>query len=288
MNTAHEERKFETDQTPTWCPGCGDFAIWRSLKLALAEANKEPHECVVVFDIGCSGNMADKIKVYGFHGLHGRAIPVAEGIKLANHEMPVLVVAGDGGGYGEGLGHLLHSIRGNHDITYIVHDNGVYGLTKGQTAPTSEQGFKSSSTPEGVIERPLNALGLALTAGATFVGRGFAAEGEHLTTLLKQAMNHKGFALLDVFQPCVTFNHVNTYEWYRERVYKIEETKHDVKDWNKALAITLEEDKIPIGVLYQDESRPAYHEKEPQLTKSSLVNASVEGADIVPLCEEYF
>lgn len=286
--TTLDTKKFE-HKTPTWCPSCGNFAIWRSLKLALAEKKKEPHECVIVFDIGCSGNMDDKIKAYGFHGLHGRALPLAVGIKLANHYLPVIVIAGDGGGYGEGLNHFLHTVRGNHDLTYIIHDNAVYGLTKGQTAPTSPEGFKSSTTPTGVHEQPINGVALAITTGATFAARGFAAEGDHLTGLMVKAMDHRGFALLDVYQPCVTFNHFNTYEWYRQRVYKLEETKHDPTNREQALLTALKTgDELPIGIFYQKEDRPSFHEQEASLAAGTLVDAPLDLASIAELTEEYF
>lgn len=281
---------FESPRAPTWCPGCGDFAIWRSLKLALAEEKQEPHESVIVYGIGCSGNMADKMRVYGFHGLHGRALPAAEGIKLANHRLPVVVIGGDGDGYGEGLSHFLHTVRGNHDLTYLVHNNAVYGLTKGQTAPTSGKGFRSNSTPAGVIEEPVNPIALAIAAGATFVARGFSADVAHLTGLLLAGFHHRGFALIDVLQPCVTFNHLNTYEYYRKRVYKLEEASgYAPKDRHAAFRHALEwGDRIPIGIFYQDEERPAYHEELPQLANGARVDQPVDDADLAPLFEEFY
>ncbi len=289
MINPSEIQKFETDQAPTWCPGCGDFAVWRALKMALAQNKFEPHSCVVVFDIGCAGNMADKLKAYCFHGLHGRALPLAEGIKLANHHLPVIVIGGDGGGYGEGLSHFLHSLRGNHDLTYIVETNSVYGLTKGQTAPTSPEGFRSSSTPDGVIEQPINPIALAIAGGATFVARGFASEVDHLTDIITNAIQHRGFALVDVFQPCVTFNHLNTYEWYRQRVYKLEDEGYKPVDREKAFHKAQEtEERVPIGIFYQKEERPAYHEKEPELAKTALTDAPIDAVDITPLLQEFF
>ncbi len=281
-------KQYETPNFPTWCPSCGDFAIWRAIRMALAERKEEPHEVVAVFGIGCSGNMADKLRLYSFHGLHGRPIPVAEGIKLANHRLPVLVIGGDGDGYGEGISHFLHSIRGNHDLTYVVHNNAVYGLTKGQTAPTSEKGFVTNSTPDGVIEIPVNPVALAVAAGATFVARGFSAEVNHLAMIIGKAMEHRGFALVDVFQPCVTFNHINTYDFYRQRVYKLETSGHVPTDRAAAYARAQEwGERIPIGILYQNEERPAYHEELPQLAKGALVNAPVDTADIRPLLKDY-
>ncbi len=253
---------FETEVFPTWCPGCGDWSIWGAIKQALAELGIAPHELIVVYGIGCSGNMCSFLNAYGFHALHGRALPTAIGAKLANHDLPVLVVNGDGDNYGEGLSHWIHAMRGNHNITHIVHDNLIYGLTTGQTSPTSEQGFKTKSTPDGVIERQVNPLGLALEAGASFISRGFAGEHNHLKELIKSAMQHQGYSLVDVFQPCVTFNHVQTYDYYRERLYKLD----DLADYNPASHEAAHQqahkwgDELPIGIIYTEE-RPVYTEE---------------------------
>lgn len=281
---------FETNQAPTWCPGCGDFGIWRALKRALVESHLEPHDAVLVYGIGCSGNMADKLRVYGFHGLHGRPLPAAEGIKIANHRLPVLAIGGDGDGYGEGMGHFIHAIRANHDLTYVVHNNAVYGLTKGQTAPTSPKGFQSNSTPTGSIEEPVNPLALAIAAGATFVARGFSSDVQHLTELIRMGMEHRGFALIDVLQPCVTYNHLNTYEYYRQRVYRLEEAKgYDASDRQAAFQRSLEwGEKIPIGIFFRGEERPAFHEELPQLARGALVDRPVDDANLTPLFEEFF
>lgn len=289
--TQQSIEKFEIhNHLPTWCSGCGDFAIWRALKLALAKMGRDPSQTVLVFGIGCSGNMADKIRAYTFHGLHGRAIPAAEGIKLANHHMPVIVVGGDGDGYGEGMGHFIHSIRGNHDITYIVHNNAVYGLTKGQTAPTSAKGFKTNSTPAGSINDPVNPVLLALAAGATFVARGFSSEVDHLTQLILNGVDHRGFALIDVLQPCVTFNHINTYEFYRKRIYKLEDDPTHSTNVRSAAMIKAGEwgDRIPIGIFLQEEDRPAYHEEIPQLAASTLAERPLQVPDLAPLFEEFY
>jgi len=188
-------------------------------------------------------------------------LPLAVGTKLANHDLPVLVVNGDGDNYGEGLNHWIHTMRGNHNLTHLVHDNLVYGLTTGQTSPTSERGMKTKSTPHGVIERQTNPMGLALEAGASFIARGFAGDHKHLNGLIKQAMEHRGYALVDIFQPCVTFNHKQTYDWYRERLYKLEETGHDPHDKDAAYHEAHKwGDQLPIGILYQ-EDREVYHEE---------------------------
>jgi len=246
---------------PTWCPGCGNWGIYTALKKALVELGYSPDKLVVVFGIGCSGNMNDFLNAYGLHSLHGRAIPNAIGIKLANHKLLVIAVVGDGDCYGEGGNHLIHACRGNHDIKVIVHDNRVYGLTTGQAAPTSPEGFKSKSTPLGLIEAPLNPLALALVAGATFIGQGFAGDINHLTLVFKEAFSHQGFSLVNVLQPCVTFNKVNTYQYYFQRVYKLDKD-YKKNNFNLALekALELNQERFPLGVIYQVK-KPSYHEK---------------------------
>lgn len=261
---------------PTWCPGCGNFGIWAALKLAYAKLGYTRDNAVVVYGIGCSGNMNDFLWVTSFHALHGRAVPNAVGVKIANHKLPVMVIAGDGDCYGEGGNHLLHAARGNHDITVIVHDNRVYGLTTGQVAPTAHKGFKSKSTPSGIIEMPVNPLALALSQGATFIAQGFSADLMHLTDLMIAAVQHKGFSLVNIFQPCVTFNHETTYAWYRERVYKLDEKNHDKSDFNIALGKSIEFDtKIPLGIVYQTQ-RPTYTDSLPQLSSHALVDTPAE------------
>jgi len=256
---------------PTWCPGCGNWGIMIAIKKALVELNYSPDQVVVVFGIGCSGNMNDFLNAYGLHSLHGRALPNAIGIKLANHKLPVLAVVGDGDCYGEGGNHLVHACRGNHDITVIVHDNRVYGLTTGQSAPTSPKGYRSKSTPLGLIEAPVNPLALALTSGATFVAQGFAGDLNHLVLILKEAITHKGFSLVNVLQPCVTFNKVNTYQYYLQRVYKLEKD-YQKDNFKLALekALEVNEEKFPLGVIYQVK-RPCYHESLPQTFSLPLV-----------------
>lgn len=260
-----------TGYQPTWCPGCGDWGIGMAIKKALVELNYSPDQIAVVFGIGCSGNMNDFLNAYSLHSLHGRAIPNAIGIKLANHKLPVIAVVGDGDCYGEGGNHFIHACRGNHDITVIVHDNGVYGLTTGQVAPTANKGFKSKSTPSGIIERQINPLGLALINGATFVGQGFAGDLNHLVSLIKTGISHQGFSLINVLQPCVTFNKVNTYQYYLQRTYKLDDS-YQKEDFKKALEKTLEinEEKFPLGVIYEKKSL-SYHQQLPQLRDDQVL-----------------
>ena len=257
--------------TPTWCPGCGDWAIGVSIKSALVQLGLDPSTVAVVFGIGCSGNMNDFLNAYAIHSLHGRAIPNAIGIKLANHKLPVVVIAGDGDCYGEGGNHFLHACRGNHDITVIVHDNCVYGLTTGQVAPTARKGFKSKSTPAGIIEVPINPPMLALTAGATFVAQAFAGDTPQVISMIKEGIKHEGFSLINVLQPCVTFNKINTYQYYREHIHKLAEG-YRADDLQAAMseALDMNQEKFPVGILYQTK-RPTYTGELPQVTESSLL-----------------
>lgn len=244
---------------------CGDFGILLALKNALVELGRDPKDVVVVSGIGCSGKLPHYIKTYGFEGLHGRALPVASGVKLANHGLTVVTVGGDGDGYGIGMGHFIHSLRRNIDITYIVHNNQIYGLTTGQYSPTSHKGTISSSSPYGSLEEPVNPLTLALSSGCGFVSRGFAGDIKHLTQLIVSAIKYRGFSLVDVLQPCVTFNKLNTFAWFMQRVKKLEQENHNPADFSAALNQALQwGDRIPIGVFY-NVPRPLYEDGLPQL-----------------------
>jgi len=260
---------YNTERTPTWCPGCGDFGIWAALKNVFAKKEWGYDDFAIVYGIGCSGNMTDFIKSYGLHSLHGRSIPNAEGIKLGNHDLPVICVVGDGDTYGEAGNHLIHAARGNHDITVVVHDNRIYGLTTGQASPTSHHGFRSKSTPHGLIEYPVKGLALAISQGATFVAQGFSGDLSHLTDLIEKGVDHKGFSLINVLQPCVTWNKVDTFEYYRKRVYKLEESDYHPTDKMEALKKSFEEKQLPLGVLFE-EKRLAYHEQEIGLQEGIL------------------
>ena len=258
---------------PDWCPGCGDFGVLKSIKEAIVALGIAPHEVLVVSGIGCSSNLPGFIHAYGVHSLHGRALPVASGAALANHALHVIAVGGDGDGYGIGMGHFIHAMRRNLNVTYIVMDNEVYGLTTGQASPTTMEGHKTKSTPRGNVEKPIQPLALALVTGATYVARGFSAEQKHLTRLVTEAIDHRGFSLIDVFSPCVTFNMLNTYAWFKERVYKLEEEKgYDSTDLMAALGKSLElGSKIPIGCLYKVD-KPIYDDSEPVFQKGPLVD----------------
>lgn len=257
---------------PTWCPGCGDWGIGVAIKQALIQLNLNPSSVTAVFGIGCSGNMNDFLNAYAIHSLHGRAIPNAIGIKIANHQLPVLAIVGDGDCYGEGGNHLIHACRGNHDITVIVHDNGVYGLTTGQVSPTAQKGFKSKSTPSGILETPINPLALTLTSGATFVAQGFAGDVAHIISMIKAGIEHKGFSIINILQPCVTFNKINTYQYYLQRAYKLD-ANYKKDNFKIAVQKSLEmnEEKFPLGIIYQVE-KPSFTDQLPQLKEQTLVN----------------
>ena len=265
-------KSLDSDIHPDWCPGCGDFGVLKSIKEAIVELGIPPHKVLIVSGIGCSSNLPGFIRAYGVHSLHGRAVPVATGAALANHDLHVIAVGGDGDGYGIGIAHFIHAMRRNLNLTYIVMDNEVYGLTTGQTSPTTMEGHKTKSTPRGNVEKPVQPLALALASGATYVARGFSAEQKHLTRLTAAAIAHKGFSLIDVFSPCVTFNKLNTYQWFKERVYKLEdEPGYDSTDFMGAMQKAVEfGDRIPFGLLYQTH-RATYEDTEPVLLKGPLV-----------------
>lgn len=270
---------------PTWCPGCGNFSILRAVNKALVELNLEPHQVLFVSGIGQAGKLPHYSRGNIFNSLHGRPIPPACGAKLVNHELKVIAVSGDGDAYGEGGNHFLHAMRRNQDITYLVHDNQVYGLTKGQASPTSDMGFITKTTPQGA-GLPLNPVALAILTGATFVARGYAGDVAHLAELIKQGIRHKGFALIDILQPCVTFNRVNTFKWYAERVYKLESENWNPADRSAAL-VKAEEwgDRIPTGVIFET-VRPTFEELQPALHKGPLVKQKTGSVDIRPLLDE--
>lgn len=277
-------KDFEGKEWPTWCRGCGDFGILNAIKMALAENEIHPHEIFIVTGIGCGSKLPHYMKSTGFHTLHGRPLAVATGARLANHGLPVMVVHGDGDSYNEGGNHFLHTVRRNVNLVDLVQDNRIYGLTKGQYSPTSETGKKTPTSPQGSIDRPIEPLALAINNGATFVARGYPGEMEHLVWLIGQAIDHPGYALLDVLQPCVTWNRGYAYDFYRDRVYKLEDAEdYDAGDrlaaWQKAQEWG---DRIPIGIVYRSDPVPTYEEQVPALEDGPpLVKRPVE-----PLTEE--
>ncbi|HUK81042.1 MAG TPA: 2-oxoacid:ferredoxin oxidoreductase subunit beta [Verrucomicrobiae bacterium] len=251
---------------PDWCPGCGDFGVLAALQTALAELGLRPHEVVTISGIGCSSNLPGFIGTYGMHTLHGRAVAVASGVQLANHTLKVICTGGDGDGYGIGGNHFIHCMRRNYDLTYIVMNNQIYGLTTGQCSPTSAKGMKTKSTPFGNVENPINPIALAIAGGATYVARGFSGNQKQLVELIKGGIQHRGFALIDVFSPCVTYNKDNTYQWFRPRVKLLEEVGHDPADFHAAMDRAYEwGDEIPIGLFWKRADLPALDQLEPVL-----------------------
>ena len=264
-------KDFKGKVDPDWCPGCGDFGVLNTLQKVCAELGLQPHEIVTVSGIGCSSNFPGYFNAYGMHTLHGRALAVATGVKMANHDLAVVVTGGDGDGYGIGGNHFVHTARRNVDVTYLVMNNQIYGLTTGQISPSSEMGMKTKSTPFGNIERPVNPITSAIMNGATFVARGFSGDAKHLMDLVTKAIQHKGFSLVDIFSPCVTFNHDNTYAFFRPRVKKLEDEGHDPTDWKTACEKAMEwGDTIYTGLFHQ-ESRPSLDQLEPVLEEGGPI-----------------
>ena len=276
-----------TQCSPTWCPGCGNIAIWGAFKNAAVQKGWDNTNTAIVAGIGCHSHLINFTKLTSFEGLHGRAIPVATGIKLVNHKLNVFVFTGDGDCLGEGGNHFVHACRRNHNISIFIHDNAIYGLTTGQTSPTSPHGYKSKSTPEGNIDNPINPLTLALASGATFVARGYAGDIPTLTQLMIGANEHKGIAVLDILQPCVTFNKLYTHTYYQENIYQLGQD-HNPKDKEEAFkkALEWEPKYIPVGVFYQVEE-PTYESQLPQIADRSLIEIQPERKNLEDLFNKF-
>ncbi|PKM84437.1 MAG: 2-oxoacid ferredoxin oxidoreductase [Firmicutes bacterium HGW-Firmicutes-11] len=283
-----KKHKFETIET-AWCPGCGNFAILDALKETLTELKVKPHEVLIVGGIGQAAKTPQYLNVNGYESLHGRALPPAAAAKIANQKLKVIVNTGDGDSYGEGGNHFIHNIRRNVDITHFVHDNQIYGLTKGQSSPTSDLGHITDFTPEGVIDRPINPVATAIALGAGFVARAFTGDKEHLMEMMKEALNHNGYALVDILQPCVSFNKVNTFAWYSKRVYKLTEgKKYDSTDKGAAFQKALEwGDKIPLGILYREEKK-SYTDHFDFLKTTTLLELPHDKKVVRGFIEEFF
>lgn len=288
MNDTNDRVRFNTEARPNWCPGCGNYGIQSALKKAFLQLDLQPHQIVMSTGIGCSSKIPHWVNVYGLHSLHGRCLPIAAGMKIANTELCVIAEGGDGDGYSEGMNHFMHACRRNVDFTYLVHNNGVFSLTTGQTSATGKQGFVSSSTPRGSIEPPFNPLALAISAGATFVARGFSGDMEQLRNLVVSAIEHRGFAFVDIMQVCVTYNPAKSYKWYKERVYRLEDNGHDATDMTQALAAALDADsknRLSTGIFYEVD-RPAYEDSLPQISKVPLVRQDIGNIKIEHLFDE--
>ena len=261
---------FQSPILPTWCPGCGDFAIWNCIKQALVQEELGPMDVVLCFDIGCNSNMADKINAYVFKGLHGRAIPLAAGIALANQNIPVIAVGGDGGTFDEGIQHFIHAIRSNYNMTLILHNNCDFGLTTGQATPTTPVGQRMNGAAYGVVESRLNPTQLALTLGASFVAKGFTGAIPQLITLIRAGIKHQGFSYVEVLQHCPTYNSFQDHKWIADRVYDINLDKKYKGDIKSAMELTdYSQPKIATGILYEDTASKSFIDRLPYRQKAT-------------------
>jgi 2-oxoglutarate/2-oxoacid ferredoxin oxidoreductase subunit beta len=269
-------KEFRNNVKPNWCPGCGDFSVQAAIQRAAANVGLEPENLAVISGIGCSGRISGYINSYGFHGIHGRALPIAQGVKMANRDLTVIASGGDGDGFAIGMGHTVHSIRRNIDITYIVMDNQIYGLTKGQTSPRSAAGFKTKSTPNGSVEQAISPMEMALTVGATFVAQSFSTDLKELTALIEAGMKHKGFSLINVFSPCVTYNKVNTYDWFKENLTKLGSVEgYDPSNREEAMQTLMKHNGLVTGLIYQDTERKSYQDLLSGYKQEPLVNVNL-------------
>ena len=276
-------KDFRNNVKPNWCPGCGDFSVQAAIQRAAANVGLEPENLAVVSGIGCSGRISGYINSYGLHGIHGRSLPIAQGVKMANRDLTVIASGGDGDGFAIGMGHTIHSIRRNIDITYIVMDNQIYGLTKGQTSPRSAAGFKTKSTPHGSIEQAISPMEMALTAGATFVAQSFSTDLKDLTALIEAGIQHKGFSLINVFSPCVTYNKVNTYDWFKENLTKLSDIEgYDPSSREVAMNTLMKHDGLVTGLIYQNKERQSYQQLLKGYSEDPLVDSDLN------LNEDYF
>ena len=270
-----------------WCPGCGNHSILVAVKNALVSLELEPTQVLFVSGIGQAAKAPHYLNANVFNGLHGRALPVATGAKLSNTSLTVIVESGEGCSYGEGGNHFLAAIRRNIDITMIVHDNQVYGLTKGQSSPTSMEGFVTKTQPTGVVSSPFNPIAVAVTMKAGFVARGFSGRIDHLSGLIQKGINHKGFSLIDVLQPCVSFNKVNTFAWYNQRCYELP-PDYNPFVWAEAISVSQEfGERIPIGVIYRND-RPPFEDHFAVLGKGPLAMQDVNLESLKDIMNSYY
>jgi 2-oxoglutarate ferredoxin oxidoreductase subunit beta len=270
-------KDFRNDVKPNWCPGCGDYSVQAAIQRAVANVGLEPENLAVISGIGCSGRISGYINSYGVHSIHGRALPIAQGVKMANRDLTVIAAGGDGDGFAIGMGHTVHAIRRNINITYIVMDNQIYGLTKGQTSPRSAMGFKTKSTPKGSIEEAVSPMKLALSVGATFVAQSFSTDLKELTSLIEAGIKHEGFSLINVFSPCVTYNKVNTYDWFKENLIKLSDFEgYDPSNRENAMQTLMKTNGLVTGLIYQNTERKSYQELVPGYSEEPLTKAELK------------
>lgn len=270
-------KDFRNNVKPNWCPGCGDFSVQAAIQKAAANVGLEPEEVAIITGIGCSGRLSGYVNSYGVHSIHGRSLPLAQGVKMANKDLTVIASGGDGDGFAIGMGHTIHALRRNMDMTYIVMDNQIYGLTKGQTSPSSAKGFVTKSTPKGNIEQNVAPLELAISSGATFVAQSFSSDIKELTNIIEEAINHKGFSFVNVFSPCVTYNKVNTYDWFKENLIKLADIEdYDASNKSQAMQTVLEKESMLTGIIYQDKETPSYESQIEQFDEQPLVKKSLK------------
>nr|WP_321399126.1 2-oxoacid:ferredoxin oxidoreductase subunit beta [uncultured Desulfobacter sp.] len=281
-----DKELYESAYKNQWCPGCGNFGILEAMKDALTKLNIAPEKLLIVSGIGQAAKTPHFLKCNFLHGIHGRALSLALGAKIANQDLNILVNSGDGDCYGEGGNHFIHAVRRNADMTLLVHDNRIYGLTKGQASPTSARGMTTPTQPDGVISEPLNGPALALTMGAGFVARGFSGNVTHLSSLIQAAIEYKGFSVIDILQPCVTFNRVNTAQWYKDRIYEMDDTKNR-DDFHEAMKLAFETgDRIPVGILYARQKQEFISQIK-VLEKGPLIDRRYDPDRLEKVAQEY-
>ncbi|UPA22442.1 2-oxoacid ferredoxin oxidoreductase [Candidatus Peribacteria bacterium] len=278
--------EYHSENRCTWCDGCGDYGIWTAVKRALSELGLQPHEVLLCYDVGCHGNGSDKIEGYRFHGLHGRVMPFAAAAKIANMKMPVIAFGGDGASFSEGVGHLVHAIRSNYPIVFVLHNNGNYGLTTGQASSLTPQGKKMNAAPNGIPEQTLPSMDFVFSLEPTFVARGFSGDIPQMTDILKKALAHRGFAFVDFLQACPTYNYFATHQYLLDRCYHLE--GHDTSDFVKARQLAVDtSERIATGILYQNEEVPSFYEQlVPRQNKKTMLVDEVQVQDVSGLMQQ--
>ena len=281
---------YYSDNIFTWCTNCGNYGIFTAVKRALVVEEIKPRDVFMCFDIGCHGNGSDKIEGYRFHGLHGRVIPFAAGASVANRKVKVIGFGGDGGTLSEGINHLVHAVRANYNMTFILHNNENYGLTTGQASSTTRKGVKMNSSPEGVLVEPINVMDFVLSLKPSFAARAFSGNVKHMTEVIQAGLKHKGFAFIEIFQNCPSYNHETPHEWYQERVYNINEvTGYDITDLTGAKEVASDlVNHIAVGTLYKNEDIQDFYSLQPsRIGKETELVDEVKNYDVEDLISKF-